>query len=63
MENLNFLKPKKFGSENTITILKSEYIVRNCETKLVDLKATIENLKLYTRFIEKYALNDKDFLF
>lgn len=63
IENLNFSKPQKFGSGNTITILKSQYIVRDTRTKLIDLNATVENLKLYTRFIEQYALNDQDFLF
>lgn len=62
IEKLNFSKPQKFGSGNTITLLKSEYLVRNPETKLIDLNATVENLNLYTRFIEKYALSDQDFL-
>lgn len=61
IENLNFSKPQKFGSGNTITILAAQYLVRDAETGLVNLDATLDNLKLYTKFIEKYALNDIDF--
>ncbi|ENW31861.1 PD-(D/E)XK nuclease family protein [Acinetobacter lwoffii] len=61
IENLAFSKPQKFGSGNTITILTTQYMVKDPETSLIDLNATVENLKLYTRFIEKYALKDIDF--
>lgn len=60
-EGLNFEKPIRFGSGQTMTILRTDYLVKD-EAGLIDLDATLKKLKVYTQFIEKHALNDADFL-
>ena len=62
LENISFKKPARFGNGETMTILTTEYLVKDIETQLIDVVATIEQLKKYTQFIEKYSLTDADFL-
>ncbi|RFS32249.1 hypothetical protein D9K80_14855 [Acinetobacter cumulans] len=60
-EGLSFSKPARFGKGETMTILKTDYLVRS-ESQLIDLVATMEKLRKYTSFIEKYALSADDFI-
>lgn len=60
-ENLSFKKPARFGKGETMTILTTEYLVRDLESQLININATSEKLKRYTQFIEKYALTDANF--
>lgn len=50
-EGLSFHKPARFGSGETMTILKTDYLVKD-ESKLVDLDATLNKLRAYTQFIK-----------
>lgn len=61
-ENLSFKKTVRFGNGETMTILTTEYLVKDEETKLINIEKTIQNLKSYTDFIEKYALKEHDFV-
>lgn len=60
-ENLSFEKPARFGKGETMTVLTTNYLVRNDKTGLINIEETLEILKKYTKFIETYALSDKDF--
>lgn len=60
-ENLSFKKPARFGNGETMTILTAEYLTKDKDSKLIDIEKTIQNLKSYTDFIEKYALKENDF--
>lgn len=44
-----------------MTILTAEYLTKDKDSKLIDIEKTIQNLKSYTDFIEKYALKENDF--
>jgi hypothetical protein len=61
-EGLSFEKPSRFGKGETMTILTTKYLVRNKETGLVNIDETIEKIKQYTHFIEKYALSEAEFV-
>lgn len=60
-EGLSFQKPTRFGSGETMTILKTDYLVKD-ESKLINLDATLNKLRSYTQFIEEYALSDAEFI-
>lgn len=54
---LNFEKPARFGKGQTMTILRTNYLIKNQDTGLVDLQDTLEKLKQYTTFIESNFLD------
>lgn len=61
LEGLKFAKPTRFGKGETMTILCTDYLVRCPDTELINIEQTLEKIHTYTKFIEKYALLDKDF--
>lgn len=60
--DLNFDKPVKFGNGETMTILTTDYLIRNAGSGLVDIESTIDKLKKYTQFIEANFLSAERFI-
>ena len=61
-DNLPFTKPSRFGKGETMTILTTEYLIRNKDTNLIDLEKTLKNIQRYTLFIEQHALKADSFI-
>ena len=45
-----------------MTILTTEYLIRNKDTDLIDLEKTLKNIQRYTLFIEQHALKADSFI-
>ncbi len=61
-QGLLFNKPSRFGIGDTMTVLVTKYLVRRPDNNLVDLQATLENIKAHTLFIENNYLREASFI-